>query len=183
MSGNYFGGDMVAVSPIVIKAALTAAADKRVWKAIAVLIAAALMPMIITLLIIASLFAGITSENKNLLDYSFKYYSIPHSFTNEQKKAITDMRRQLLKLDDTMEKSDLSLDEKLVRAVFYCLNFGVELDKDFDYEDFCECFDEIEYGTLQVALQEVSEEFPQYENTGNLSFSVRNVYEYLCGQT
>lgn len=172
----------MAVPPIVVKMAAEAATDKHTWKVIAVLIAAVLMPMIITLLIIASLFAGITSENKNLLDYSFKYYSIPHSFTNEQKKAITDMRGQLVKLNDTMEKSDFSLDENLVRAVFYCLNFGEELDKDFDYENFCKCFDEIEYGTLQVALQDVSEEFPQYENTGNLSFSVRNVYEYLCGQ-
>lgn len=172
----------MAVPPIVVKMAAEAATDKHTWKVIAVLIAAVLMPMIITMLIIASLFAGITSENKNLLDYSFKYYSIPHSFTNEQKKAITDMRGQLVKLNDTMEKSDFSLDENFVRAVFYCLNFGEELDKDFDYENFCECFDEIEYGTLQVALQDVSEKFPQYENTGNLSFSVRNVYEYLCGQ-
>ena len=62
------------------------------------------------------------------------------------------------------------------------MNFGKELDEDFDYEEFCECFDEIEYDTLQTALQDVSEKFPQYENTDNLSFSVRSVYEYLNGK-
>ncbi len=73
----------MAVPPIVVKMAAEAATDKRAWKAVGVLIAAVLMPMIITLLIIASLFAGITSENKNLLDYSFAGVSIPAEFTEE----------------------------------------------------------------------------------------------------
>ena len=30
----------------------------------------------------------------------------------------------------------------MVKAVFYCLNFGGELDEDFDFEAFCECFDD-----------------------------------------
>ena len=169
----------MAVPAIVIKLAAAAATDKRTWKIIAVLIAAALMPMILALAVLASVFAGISGENKTLLDYSFKNARMPYSFTTEQKNAVENMREQLEKLNDTMEKSDFSLDENLVRAVYYCLNFGGELDEDFDYEEFCECFDEIEYDTLQTALQDVSEEFPQYENTVGLSFSVRNVYEYL----
>ena len=171
----------MAVPPIVIKLAATAATDKRTWKILAVLIAAALMPMILALAVLTSVFAGISGENKSLLDYSFKYYSIPYNFTYEQKQAVMNMRGQLEKLNSTMEKSKFSLDENLVRAVFYCLNFGGVLDEDFDYEGFCECFDEVNYGTLQVALQDVSEKFPQYENTDNLSFSVGSVYKYLCG--
>ena len=167
----------MAVPPIVIKLAATAATDKRTWKILAVLIAAALMPMILALAVLASVFAGISGENKTLLDYSFKNVRMPHSFTTEQKNAIENMRGQLEILDDTMETSEFSLDGNLVRAVFYCLNFGGVLD--FDYEEFCECFDEVNYGTLQIALQDVSEKFPQYENTDNLSFSVGSVYEYL----
>ena len=169
----------MAVPPIVIKLAATAATDKRTWRVIAVLIAAALMPLILALAVLASVFAGISGENKTLLDYSFKNVRMPHSFTTEQKSAIENMRGQLEILDDTMETSEFSLDENLVRAVYYCLNFGEELDEDFDYEEFCECFDEIEYDTLQAVLQDVSEKFPQYENTDNLSFSVESVYEYL----
>ena len=172
----------MAVPPIVIKLAATAATDKQTWKILAVLIASALMPMILALAVLASVFAGISGENKSLLDYSFKYYIIPYNFTYDQKQAVMNMRGQLEKLNSTMEKSKFSLDENLVRAVFYCLNFGGELEENFDYEDFCECFDEVNYSTLQVALQDVSEKFPQYENTGNLSFSVGSVYEYLNGK-
>ncbi len=116
----------MVVPPIVIKLAAAAASDKRTWKILAVLIAAALMPMILALAVLASVFAGISGENKTLLDYSFKNARMPYSFTTEQKNAIENMRGQLEKLNDIMEKSDLSLDENLVRAVFYCLNFGNE---------------------------------------------------------
>lgn len=61
----------MAVSPVVIKAIVTAATDKRTWKAVAVLIAAILMPIIIVILMIISIFSGVESANKNLLDYSF----------------------------------------------------------------------------------------------------------------
>ena len=40
----------MAVSPVVIKAIITAATDKRTWKAVVVLITAVLMPIIIVIL-------------------------------------------------------------------------------------------------------------------------------------
>ena len=172
----------MAVPAIVIKLAATAATDKRTWKILAVLIAAALMPMILALAVLASVFAGISGENKSLLDYSFKYYSIPYNFTYDQKQAVMNMRGQLEKLNDTMEKSKFSLDENLVRAVFYCLNFGGELGEDFDFGQFCECFDRLTFEQLDTALQNVSERFPQYEITGNTAYSVPKVYEYLNGE-
>ncbi len=43
----------MAVPPIVIKAALTAATDKRFWKVVAIIITAILMPIILFILMIA----------------------------------------------------------------------------------------------------------------------------------
>ena len=70
----------------------------------------------------------------------------------------------------------------MVRAAFYCLNFGGELDDDFDYRAFCNCFDGLTIGQLETALQNVSGEFPQYEITEILRYSVEKTYEYLKGK-
>ena len=51
----------------------------------------------------------------------------------------------------------------------------------FDYEAFCDCFDGLSFEQLKMALQNVSEEFPQYIITGNIEYSIPKVYEYLNG--
>jgi len=186
MSGNFFGGDTVAVSPVIIKLALTAATDKRFWKVVAIIITAILMPIILFILMIAAMFSGVETANNNLLDYSFAGVSIPAEFTEEQRGAIEDMRDWLGELDEIIaEKEDdeeRSLDGNMVRAAFYCLNFGGELDEDFNFEVFCECFEDTKYGELETALKAVSEEFPEYEITENLIYSVGKVYDYLNGE-
>ena len=70
----------------------------------------------------------------------------------------------------------------MVRAAFYCLNFGAELDEDFNYGAFCDCFDGLTFEQLETALQNVSERFPQYEITENIEYSIPKVYEYLNGE-
>lgn len=71
----------------------------------------------------------------------------------------------------------------MVRAAFYCLNFGGELDNEnFDYEAFCDCFDGLTIEQIDTALQKVSEQFPQYEITENIEYSIPKVYEYLIGK-
>ncbi len=176
----------MAVSPIVIKAALTAATDKRFWKAVAVLIAALLAPIIIVVMMIASLVSGVETANNNLLDYSFTGKHIPLSFNDEQRGAIKDMRDWLNELDEIIAEKEkdeeCSLDGNMVRAAFYCLHFASELDEDFDFEDFCECFEDKEYEELKVALEDVSEEFPEYEINENLNYSIGKVYDYLSGK-
>lgn len=176
----------MAVPPIVIKAALTAATDKRAWKVVAVLIAAILMPIIIIILMIASIFSGSESANNNLLDYSFAGAAIPSEFTDEQRGAIEDMREWLGELNDIISEKEndeeCSLDGDMVRAAFYCLNFGGELGENFDFGQFCECFDGLTFEQLDTALQNISERFPQYEITGNITYSIPKVYEYLNGE-
>lgn len=173
----------MAVSPAVIKAIITAATDKRVWKIVGIVIAAVLMPFIIVILMICALVSGTENANQSLLDYSFKDVSISQDFTDEQQKVIDDMREWLAELDAVMaeNESEYSLDGDMVRAVFYCLNFGEELDEDFDYEMFCQCFEDIGIEQLETALQNVSEKFPQYEITESHIEMIGKVYEYLNG--
>ena len=176
----------MAVSPVVLKAIVTAATDKRTWKALAILLAAIFMPLILLILMIAGMVSGVESANNELLDYSFVGTAMPNNFTDEQREVIENMRDWLGELDEIISEKEndeeCSLDENMVRAAFYCLNFGVELDDDFDYEAFCDCFDGLTFEQLETALQNVSEEFPQYEITEILRYSVEKTYEYLKGK-
>ena len=176
----------MAVFPVVLKAIVTAATDKRTWKAFAILLAAIFMSLILVILMIAAMFSGVESANNELLDYSFVGTSMPDNFTDEQRRVIEDMREWLGELDEIISEKEkdeeCSLDGNMVRAAFYCLNFGAELDEEFDYGAFCNCFDGLIIGQLETALQNVSGEFPQYEITDNISYSIRKVYEYLNGE-
>ncbi|MCX4357921.1 MAG: hypothetical protein OSJ43_17175 [Oscillospiraceae bacterium] len=176
----------MAVSPVVIKAVITAATDKRTWKALAILLAAIFMPLILLILMIAGMFSGVESANNDLLDYSFVGTAMPDNFTDEQCGVIEDMRDWLGDLDDIISEKendeDCSLDGNMVRAAFYCLNFGGELDEKFDFESFCDCFDGLTIEQLETALQNVLEEFSQYVITENIRYSIPKVYEYLMGK-
>ncbi len=173
--------DDMAVPVVVLKAVATAATSKSGRNVLAVLIAALLMPIIIVILMICALVSGTESANHSLLDYSFKGVSISQDFNDEQRNAIENMRDWLAELDTAIAENEeeYSLDGDMVRAVFYCLQFGAEIDAKFDYNRFCECFDELTMEQLGEALQNISEKFPQYQITGNLKTAVQNVYEYL----
>lgn len=173
--------DNMAVPVVVLKAVATAATSKKGRNVLAVLIAAILMPIIIVILMICALVSGTESANQSLLDYSFKGVSISQDFTDEQRGAIENMRDWLAELDTVIAENEdeYSLDRDMVRAVFYCLNFGSSLDEDFDYDPFCECFDKLTIDRLDEALKNISEKFPQHEITDNLKIAVQNVYEYL----
>lgn len=176
----------MAVSPAVIKAIATAATDKRTWKALAILLAAIFMPLILLILMIAGMVSGVESANNDLLDYSFVCTAMPDNFTDEQCEVIENMRDWLGELDEIISEKEkdeeCSLDGNMVRAAFYCLNFGAELDEEFDYGAFCDCFDGLTIEQLETALQNVSEHFPQYIITENIVYSIPKVYEYLTGK-
>ena len=176
----------MAVSPVVIKAVITAATDKRTWKALAILLAAIFMPLILLILMIAAMFSGVESVNNDLLDYSFVGTAMPNNFTDEQRGTIENMQEWLGELDEIISEKknneERSLDENMVRAAFYCLNFGAELDEEFDYGAFCDCFDGLTFEQLETALQNVLERFPQYLITENIEYSIPKVYEYLNGR-
>ncbi len=174
----------MAVPPIVIRLAAAAATDKRTWEVVAMLIAAVIAPIIVIVMMMAALISGAETANKSLIDYSFTGVEIPAEFTEEQRGAIEDMRSWLDELDEIItenadENEEYSLNENMVKAAFYCLNFCEDLDENFDFKLFCECFEDADYSDLETALQGVSEEFSQYETTDNLVSSIGKVYDYL----
>lgn len=159
----------MAVPVVVLKAVATAATSKKGRNVLAVLIAAILMPIIIVILMICALVSGTENANQNLLDYSFKGVSISQDFTDEQQNAIENMRDWLAELDTVIAENEeeYSLDGDMVRAVFYCLQFGKDIAAEFNYDSFCECFDGLTMEQLDEALQNISEKFPQYSITEN----------------
>ena len=171
----------MAVSPAIIKILATAASDKRTRTIAAAIIAAFFIPTILQILMIGSIVSTMETANNSLLDCSFLGAKIPDNFTVEQRVAVENMWNWLGELDEIIDEKDeeCSLDGNLVRAVFYCLNFGGELDEEFDYETFCGCFEEFSFEQLETALQNVSERFSQYEITAYLSCGIAKVYEYL----
>lgn len=173
----------MAVSPAMIKAIATAVTDKRTWRIVAIIVAVILLPFILLVILISGLISGLESANNDLLGYSFVGTAIPNDFTDEQRTAIENMRDWLEELDECIsEREENSLDENLVKAVFYCLNFGEELDEEFNFESFCDCFDGLTIKQLETALQNISEKFPQYEITENVVQAIPKVHEYLYGK-
>ncbi len=171
----------MAISPVILKKLVAAALDERARKAAAVMTTSCLMPII--LLMISSAFSETNAKNKELLDYSFAGASLPSGISDEQRETIENMREWLGELDGAIDEFDGgSIDENMVKAAFYCLNFGVEFDEKFDYKAFCDCFDGLTIEQLEMALQNVSEQFPQYEITANTAQVIPNVYEYLTGK-
>lgn len=171
----------MAVPVVVLKAVATAAISKKGRNVLAVLIAALLMPIIIVILMICALVSGTENANQNLLDYSFKGVSISQDFTDEQQNAIQNMWDWLAELDTVIAENEngYSLDGDMVKAVFYCLQFGAEISEDFDYDEFCGCFDGLTMEQLDEALQNIFEKFPQYSITENQKTAIQNVYLYL----
>lgn len=171
----------MAVPVVVVKAIAVAATDKNVQKIVAVIIAALLMPIIIVILMICALVSGTESANQSLLDYSFKGVSMSQEFNDEQRGAVENMRDWLTELNTVIaeNESGYSLDGDMVRAVFYCLQFGTKIAADFDYDGFCECFDGLTIEQLDEALQNIKEGFPQYQITENIKTTIQNVYLYL----
>lgn len=171
----------MAVPVVVLKAVATAATSKKGRNVLAVLIAAILMPIIIVILMICALVSGTESANQNLLNYSFKGVSISQDFTDEQQNAIENMRDWLAELDTVIAENEngYSLDGDMVRAVFYCLQFGKDIAANFDYDSFCKCFDGLTMEQFDEALQNISEKFLQYSITENQKTAIQNVYLYL----
>ena len=171
----------MAVPVVVVKSIAVAATDKRVWKVIAVLITSLLTPIILMFLMIGALISGTESANQSLLNYSFKGVSISQDFTDEHRGAVEDIRDWLVELDIVIAENEnqYSLDGDMIKAVFYCLNFGREIDTDFDNDGFCECFDGLTMEQLDEALQNISEKFTQYEITDTIKAAVQSVYAYL----
>ena len=112
----------MAVHPLVIKAIAMAATDKRTWKFLAVLIATLLTPVIFLVICIVMIFSSAEVTSGSVIEYCFTDTALPQNMPEGEQTAIENMRLWLLELEEEMteyEETD-SLDESLVKAVFYC---------------------------------------------------------------
>ena len=112
------------------KIALTLATDKRTWKVIGVIIAAALIPFIIVIVAILGMWSGAAHHNNAALDLTFNGGNIPASMPAEYRVHITEMRAAFAALDSAVEaigreaEWEGELDMIRVKSVFYALYFG-----------------------------------------------------------
>ena len=176
----------MAAGAIIAKVAGAVLSNEKGRELVLVLITAILMPIIMLILVWIPLLSGTVGANVSLLDCCFKDSIVPDSFTDEQKTVIEDMRSQLESIDKiiTEKENAADYDANMVKAVFYCLQFGAEPSEDneeFDLELFCECFEGIPFSEIDRAYENISENFQDLEVTDNVKIGVQNVYKYLTG--
>ena len=137
-----------------IKAAAVVASDERSRKAVGVLIAAVLTPLILIVVILLSLMSGIVDHNNAAVDLSFHGGLISSQVPEEYQQYIEEMRDSFVALDVAIDDvnamtEDGELERYRVKAIFYSLFFGresVRMDAG-DYRVFVDCFVEYEERT------------------------------------
>lgn len=136
--------------PVTITAAAKAAAavlsDERTRNTLGWIIAAILSPLILIIVLICALLSGTTNHNNTAVKLCFHGGAIPVSMPSDYKEYIGDMRQSFALLDSAvaavnaqMEDGD-SLDEYLVKAVFYSLFFGADSPSRVEHRKFVDCF-------------------------------------------
>lgn len=154
--------------------------DKRVWKAAAVILAAALTPFILLVVMLCAMLQGTASHNNAAVELTFNGGSIPLTMPNEYKTYITEMRSCFSKLDDAiaeleseMEDGD-SLDSVRIKAVFYALYFGQDhlRLRNAAARSFVECFVTYETRTRMVTVDDEDDEDDESEG----SHEVEEIY-------
>lgn len=131
------------VVALAIKAAVAAATDKRTWKIIAVIVTAALMPLILTVLLLMSFLSGGAAHNVDAVQAVFHGGALPDGTPAEYQQRIADMQDAFGKLDQAVSKLDIangSFDSTRVKAVFYSLYFGADSLPNIDTSAFVGCF-------------------------------------------
>ena len=138
---------------LAVKAAAVAATDKRTWKIIAVIVTAALMPLILTVLLLMSFLSGGAAHNVDAVQTVFHGGTLPDGTPAEYQQRIADMQDAFGKLDQAVSKLNIangSLDSTRVKAVFYSLYFGADSLPNIDYNAFVGCFLKTETRTRAV---------------------------------
>ena len=143
------------VAALIAKAAITAATDKRTWKALTVVFTAAFMPLILAVLVMMSFMEGGASHNADAVKLAFDGGSLPSGTPAEYGQRVADMRTAFGKLDQAIAQlniapTDGSLDSTRVKAVFYSLYFGADSLQGVDYGAFAACFVKTETRTRTV---------------------------------
>lgn len=178
----------MAVHPLVLKALIAAPKNKKFFTIIAVILTTLLMPIILVVVILVYVTSGATDASNALRDCCFKDAPVPPYFTNEQVRAIWSMKADLKEIEEVIagkveEDDSVLYDENMVKAVFYCLQFGFRKDDfiipDIDIGEFVEYFEDKTMDDLLVILNEIAADYEVYKITGNTGVAVREIYNYL----
>ena len=136
-----------AAITLAVKAAITAATDKRTWKAVGVIIAAILTPFILVIVMILSLLSGTSQHNNAAIDLCFNGGDISASIPAEYAAHIREMSNCFAVLDEAISEAEAlmdggALDNVRIKSVFYSLYFGAEnlSLSDAEARAFVDCF-------------------------------------------
>ena len=96
------------------------------------------------------------------------------------------MRESLTSIDEIIAEKEnaADYDVDMIKAVFYCLQFGARSSLDdevFDMELFCDCFAGIPFSEIDDAYENILENLPNLEVTDNVKIGAETVYNYLTG--
>ena len=157
-----------------VKTAVALATDKRTWKTIGVVIASILTPIILIVVMIASILSAGSDHNKAAIDLSFSGGSIPAAIPAEYVTHISDMEGCFAVLDEAISEAEAqmnggTLDNIRIKSLFYSLNFGAEnlSLSQAEASSFVDCFVTAEDGSAAPASLETA-----YEKLSRLGFSV-----------
>lgn len=120
-----------ATIAMAVKTAVTLATDKRTWKAIGVVIASVLTPVILIVVMLMSILSGGSEHNKAAIDLCFNGGSIPAAMPAEYASHISSMSGCLNVLDKAISEAEAgmeggALDNIRIKSIFYSLYFGAE---------------------------------------------------------
>jgi len=146
-----------ATVTLAVEAAIAAATDRRTWKAVGILIAAILTPLILAVVMIVSLLSAAAEHNNAAIDLCFNGGAVSSQVPEDYAAHVRDMRNSFGELDTAISDissrvEDGSIDTTRVKAVFYSLFFGAEnlrMDSS-DYRAFADCFVRYETRTRTV---------------------------------
>ncbi len=183
-----------ATIALAVKAAITAATDKRTWKVVGVILAAILTPFILIVVMITSLLFGTAEHNNSAVQLTFHGGAISDKVPEDYRQYIKEMQSSFTNLDTAITKitpiTEGSLDSTQVKAIFYSLYFGADSLKGIDYKTFVDCFfryeertrtvtddqgnESTETYTVAVPLTSLTEIYTKLENTLSLEITYEN---------
>ena len=96
-------------SPLLIKAILALASDKRTWKGIGIIAASILTPLLLIAVVLCSMLYGTASHNNAAVDLTFNGGVIPASMPAEYREYITEMRSCFSSLDSAIAEVKMKM--------------------------------------------------------------------------
>ena len=179
-----------AAITLTVRAAIAAATDKRTWKAIGVIIASILTPIILIVVMIMSILSGGSDHNKAAIDLSFNGGSMPAAMPAEYASHISDMSNCFAVLDEAISEAEArmeggALDNIRIKSIFYSLNFGAE-NLSLSRTQACafvDCFVAYEDGAAVPASLETAYERLSLSGitvTGEIKANAQKIYELLA---